>query len=207
MRRTWDISQTIRPSLPVWPGEPSFSMQRTAEITDDCPVNVSTMTLSTHAGTHADSPLHYYKDGMDSEQSPLEPYIGPCQVIDARHSVGNIKLNEILDIEIKASRVLFRTYNSFPHDHWSENFTAISTDVVKYLGSNNVVLIGTDTPSLDPQDSKTLNAHHAVKQFDMRILEGLVLDEIEDGVYELVALPLKIRSSDSSPVRAILREI
>jgi arylformamidase len=103
--------------------------------------------------------------------------------------------------------VLLRTYEQFPHDQWDSDFTAIASDVIARLGSLGVRLIGTDAASLDPEQSKTLEAHHAVKAADMRILEGLVLDDVPPGWYELVALPLRIIGADASPVRAILREL
>jgi arylformamidase len=106
-----------------------------------------------------------------------------------------------------AERVLFRTYEHFPHDQWDSDFTAIAPAVITRLRAAGVRLVGTDTASLDPETSKTLDAHHEVKAGDMRILEGLVLDDVPGGRYELIALPLKIAGGDASPVRAILREI
>ena len=106
-----------------------------------------------------------------------------------------------------AERVLFRTYDAFPHDAWDEHFKAISPAVVARLRDAGVVLIGVDTPSLDPQNSKTMDAHHEVLKGDMRILEGLVLDDVPAGEYELIALPLPLEGADASPVRAVLREL
>src|SRR3546814_390611 len=106
-----------------------------------------------------------------------------------------------------ATRVLLRTYERFPHRAWDSDFTAIASEVVARLGAMGVRLIGTDAASLDPEQSKTLDAHHAVKAADMRILEGLVLDDVPPGRYELVALPLRIVGADASPVRAILRDL
>ncbi|MEP2551838.1 MAG: kynurenine formamidase, partial [Marinomonas sp.] len=103
--------------------------------------------------------------------------------------------------------VLIRTYERFPHAAWDEDFTAIAPEVIARLAASGVQLIGVDTPSLDPQNSKTMDAHHAVRTADMRILEGLVLDDVEPGKYELIALPLAIAGGDASPVRAILREL
>ena len=105
-----------------------------------------------------------------------------------------------------ATRVLFRTYERFPHDAWDKDFKAIAPEVVARLRDAGAVLIGTDTPSLDPQTSKTMDAHHEVLRGDMHILEGLVLDDVPPGPHELIALPLAIEGADASPVRAILRE-
>jgi arylformamidase len=103
--------------------------------------------------------------------------------------------------------VLFRNYVRFPQLVWVGDFTAISAEVIERLGAQGAVLVGTDAASLDPQDSKTMDAHHAVRRHDMRILEGLVLDSVAPGRYELIALPLRIAGADASPVRAVLRTL
>jgi arylformamidase len=206
--RIWDISQKIHGGIPQWPGEPTVEITRTASIGDDCPVNIGAIALPLHTGTHGDAPLHYDPQGLPSDQCGLEPYIGPCTVVDARHS-GSSVLEDDLDWSALAgvTRVLFRTYDQFPHDHWDEDFTAIDYRVVARLREQGVRLIGTDAPSLDPQNSKTMDAHHEVCAGDMRILEGLVLDDVPFDQYELIALPLAVAGGDASPVRAILREL
>lgn len=206
--RVWDISQTLRPSLPVWPGEPAFAVERLATIGGGCPVNVGAMHSSLHSGTHADAPFHYDPDGVTSADSDLAPYLGRCLVVDAREAGGRIESDD-LDWSVLegAERVLFRTYDRFPHERWEEGFTAIAPEVIDRLHAGGVRLVGTDAPSLDPQESKTLDAHRSVFAGDLRILEGLVLDDVPPGPYELIALPLKIADGDASPVRAILREL
>lgn len=207
MARIWDISQVLRPGIPVWPGEPDFALRRLATIGDGCPVNVSAIETPAHAGTHADSPLHYSSDGVASADSDLSPYLGPCVVIDATHARGSVTP---ADVDLAAiggeERVILRTFARFPADEWVSDFTAISAELIAALGAAGVRLIGTDAPSLDPQESKELAAHRQVLAADMRILEGLLLDDVPPGRYELIALPLKIANSDASPVRAILRE-
>ncbi|MEM9173061.1 MAG: kynurenine formamidase, partial [Pseudomonadota bacterium] len=84
-------------------------------------------------------------------------------------------------------------------------FRAISPELIRKVANLGCHLIGTDAPSIDPQDSKTMDAHHAVHEHDMAILEGLVLDQVRPGEYELIALPLKIAGADATPVRAVLR--
>ena len=106
-----------------------------------------------------------------------------------------------------ADRVLFRTWDSFPHDEWRSDWLPIAAETVEWLALQGVKLIGTDAPSVDPQESKTMDAHHAVLKHDMRILEGLVLDDVDEGRYELVALPLKVDGGDAGLCRAILREL
>lgn len=206
--KIWDISQTLRPGTPVWPGEPALELRQNATIGDYCPVNVGALHTSLHAGTHADAPYHYDADGPTSADSGLDPYLGPCVVTDVRHARSRI---EEADVDwaalVGAERVLFRTYARFPHDTWDSAFTAVAPAVIARLSAAGVRLVGTDAASLDPETSKTLDAHQQVKAGDMRILEGLVLDDVPPGRYELIALPLRIAGADASPVRAILREI
>ena len=206
--KLWDISQRLGTRTPLWPGEPDLVLTRNASIGPDCPVNIGEISFPLHAGTHADAPLHYSNDGVASADSALDAYIGRCVVVDVRTAGARIEESDCDWTVLEgARRVLFRTYESFPHDAWDENFKAIAPQVVARLRDGGALLIGVDTPSLDPQNSKTMDAHHEVLAGDMRILEGLVLDDIEPGTYELIALPLAIEGADASPVRAVLREM
>jgi arylformamidase len=207
-RRIWDISQRLHSATPMWPGEPGFALETRAAIGPECPVNVSVITASAHAGTHADSPLHYDAAGADCADAGLEVYVGPCIVADVRHARGRVEPYDVNWAALEgAERVLFRTYDRFPHEAWDSNFTAISAGVIARLRDMGVRLIGTDAASIDPETSKTMDAHLAVLAGDIRILEGLVLDDVPPGRYELIALPLPIVGGDASPVRAILREL
>jgi len=206
--KIWDISAVIRPGMPGWPGDTPYGEARTWHLSPGCPVNVSAFTLSTHTATHADAPLHYDIDGLPIGQVSLDPYLGPCRVFDVRNAGARIEPEHFLrDLDQLPPRVLFRTYNFVPQDTWDANFTVISPASIEVLGHRGVKLVGIDTPSLDPPKSKTMDAHHAILRHRMAILEGLVLDEVEAGDYELIALPLKLVNLDASPVRAILREL
>ncbi len=206
MSRIRDISQVLRPGLPVWPGDTEFAFERSWRMEDGSPVNVGRMTMSTHSGTHGDAPLHYAEDGLDAASMALEPYLGPCLVVDARSARGVVRVEDLPPLD-GATRVLLRTFDSFPHDAWDSNFTAIAPETIGWLAGQGVVLIGTDAPSVDPQESKTMDAHKAVLAADMRILEGLVLDDVPPGRYELIALPLKVGGGDAGLCRAVLREL
>jgi len=207
MRRLWDISQTLRSDLPVWPGDTPFAARRTWDMAAGSPVNVSAFESSTHAGTHADAPLHYAASGAASAALDLDPYLGPCRLVDARGEGPRIGADFVRGLGALPPRVLFRTYARFPHDAWRSDFTAISAEAITAMAQAGVRLIGIDSPSLDPEASKTMDAHHAVLAADMRILEGLVLDDVPPGDYELIALPLKLAGLDAAPVRAVLREL
>ena len=205
-RRIWDISQPLRPDLPVWPGDTAFEHQRTWQMEAGSPVNVSALTLSTHSGAHADAPLHYEPTAPDIASVELEPYLGECLVVDARRSGPLIKVGDLPHLH-SADRVLFRTFDRFPRDEWDNDTAAIAPETIEWLAVQGVKLVGIDTPSIDPQDSKLMLAHKAVLKADMRVLEGLVLDDVPEGRYELIALPLPVVNGDASPVRAILREL
>lgn len=205
-RRIWDISQRLSPSLPVWPGDTAFAHERTWQMEAGSPVNVSALTLSTHSGAHADAPLHYSPTAPDIANVELDPYLGECLVIDARGSGAVIEVGDLPHLH-GADRVLFRTFERFPHEQWEADTTAIAPETIDWLAAQGVKLVGIDTPSIDPQSSKEMLAHKAILKHGMRVLEGLVLDDVPEGRYELIALPLAIENADASPVRAILREL
>jgi arylformamidase len=203
-----DISQPLRSGLPVWPGDTEFAAKRFWTYGLDCPVNVSSVTMSTHGGTHADAPFHYDPQGAPVDKLPLDAYIGPARVVDAR-ICGNLVTAAMLEPHLTGAppRILLRTYDRFPSDAWDPAFAAIDPAVIELLADIGTVLIGIDAPSIDPEDSQTMDAHLAVHRADMRILEGLVLDGVPAGDYELIALPLSFVGLDASPVRAILRDL
>ena len=204
----YDISQTLRNDLPVWPGDTAFELRRTWAMGPGIPVNVSSLTLSTHSGSHADAPFHYDADGVAIDAVDPSIYLGPAQVVDARTADGLVAAAHVMpQLAAGTTRVLIRTYQRAPQEAWDTGFAAIDAALVEELADRGVRLIGVDTPSLDPQTSKTMAAHRAVARRGLAILEGLVLDAVPFGTYELIALPLKIAGADSSPVRAVLRSL
>ena len=206
-RKIWDISQPLRPALPVWPGDTAFTIRQRWSYGEGSPVNVASIALSTHSGAHADAPLHYDPAGLPIDAVALEPYLGPCRVVDARGAGAAISAGLVeTHWSPGVTRMLFRTFDRFPADHWPSHFTVFSAQAVRALAAHGVMLIGIDSPSIDPESSKTMDAHLAVPR-DMRILEGLVLDHVPPGDYELIALPLPLAGMDASPVRAVLREL
>lgn len=206
MSSIYDISQTLRVGLPVWPGDTAFDLKRTWAMGPGVPVNVSALTFSTHSGTHTDAPFHYDAAGMTIDAVDPARYLGPAQVVDARGSGPHVTSQHVLpQLANGIERVLIRTYERAPQENWDEAFCAVDAALIDALAARGVKLIGIDTPSLDPQASKTLDAHLAVARHGLAILEGLVLDAVPFGTYELIAVPLKIAGADSSPVRALLR--
>lgn len=202
----WDISPPLDSNTPTWPGDTPFQEERCWRIDQHCPVNVGRITLSPHTGAHADAPLHYESSGAAIGAVDLAPYLGPCRVIHCLDAGPYVRPQHLAPhLDGVPPRVLIRTWHESPLDAWPEQFAAIHPDSIDLLASHGVMLVGTDTPSLDPQDSKSLDAHRAVARQRMAILEGLLLDEVLAGDYELIALPLKFTHLDASPVRAVLR--
>ncbi len=211
MNGLWDITPPIDPATPVWPGDTPVGIERVWRMEAGSPVNVARMTLSPHTGAHTDAPLHYDAAGAAIGAVPLDAYIGRCRVI---HCIGAAP--RVTPAHIAAAldrgdtlppRVLLRTYARAPTTAWDSAFCAVAPETIDLLTSRGVQLIGIDTPSLDPQESKTMDAHHRVRAHRMAILEGIVLDAVEEGDYELIALPLKFTTLDASPVRAVLRAL
>jgi arylformamidase len=204
----WDISPPVHADSPVFPGDARYEQQWAASIGPGCPVNVSTLRLSPHTGAHADAPLHYDPEGAAIGILPLTPYLGPCRVI---HAVGQAPLVQWQHLSHALAdlppRVLVRTYRRNPIDRWDPALAAFAPDTVERLADRGVLLIGIDTASIDPADSKVLASHQVVRRRGLRVLENLWLDEVPEGDYELIALPLRLVSADASPVRAVLRRL
>ncbi|MDM0058412.1 arylformamidase [Variovorax fucosicus] len=207
--RLWDISPPVHEGAPVFPGDTPYRQRWAASIGPGCPVNVSEITLSPHVGAHADAPLHYDADGTTVGDLDLSPFLGTCRVI---HAIARGPLIEWAHIEHAVDqrlppRVLVRTYQRAPVDRWDGALAAYAPATIERLAALGVKLVGIDTASIDPADSKTLDSHQVIRRLGLRVLENLVLDDVPEGDYELIALPLKLVSADASPVRAVLRSL
>jgi arylformamidase len=206
--RIWDISEPISPATAVFPGDTPFSAEWVMRMEDGESCNVSTIRMSVHVGTHTDAPLHFDCDGAGMAAVDLAPYIGPCRVVEVRgvgdpaHVPAAALTQELL---AGVERVLFKTRTRHDHTVFDPTFTAVGPEAAEVLVRAHVRLVGIDTPSVDHATSKDLRGHRVLQRGGVAILENLDLSAVEPGDYELVALPLKIVDSDSSPVRAILR--
>jgi arylformamidase len=207
-KRIWDISAPVAEGAPVFPGDTPYRQRWAAQIGPGCPVNVSEITLSPHVGAHADAPLHYDPAGAPIGQVDLAPYLGPCRVIHAIGAGPLIQWQHLAHaLQATPARVLVRTYLRAPVDRWDPELPAFAADTVERLADQGVLLVGIDSASIDPAASKTLPSHQVIRRRGLRVLENLVLDDVPEGDYELIALPLKLMSADASPVRAVLRAL
>jgi arylformamidase len=208
MSRIWDISPPVGPGSPVFPGDTPYRQEWSAALGPGCPVNVGRITMSPHVGAHADAPLHYDAQGAAAGMLDLEPYLGRCRVI---HAISRGPLLQWADLEHAVhdlpARVLVRTYQRSPIERWDPQLAAFAPDSIERLADLGVRLVGIDTASIDPAASKELPSHQVIRRRGLRVLENLVLDEVPEGDYELIALPLKLVTADASPVRAVLREL
>ncbi len=206
MKNIWDISPPVDEQAAVFPGDTTYTQRLHFSLGPDCPVNVSAITLSPHTGAHADAPMHYAAQGQAVGALDLHPYLGPCRVIQCLEVGPLVQIQHIAHaLDNLPPRVLIQTSRLSRQD-WA-SFTALAPETIAFLATKNVVLVGIDTPSVDPASSQDLPSHHQLLRHQMRVLENLVLDGVPPGDYELIALPLKLMNADASPVRAILRSL
>ncbi len=224
--RLFDISPPLSPGTAVFPGDTPLSREVLLDTARGDAITLSTLRATVHLGAHVDAPSHYGPAGPSVDRLPLEVLLGRCRVVrpDLRGTAGpettavdgaggqagplvtEAAIVRCLGPREPGSRLLIATgthpdRTSFPHD-----FAALDPSLVRWLAARGVQLIGIDTPSVDPADSKELPAHAACLETGVTILEGIVLDGVPEGEYELIALPLRLEGFDASPVRAVLRE-
>ncbi len=203
----YDISLPLDPSLACWPGDAPFRLEWTLRKTAGASVNLSQLSSSVHNGTHADAPIHFDDAGSTVEALPLSFYLGPARVVDVRGR-DVIRRADLEAVDwARSPRALLRTGAWTDHSRFPDAIPVLDGDVPGWLHAQGVVLVGLDVPSVDTLDSKTLPNHHALGRHGICILESLHLSEVPEGVYELIALPLKLVGADGSPVRAVLRTL
>ena len=203
----YDITPPISERMQVWPGDTPFQRQVMNDMHKGDSITLATMRTTVHLGAHADAPSHYGVDGQAMHERNLDYYLGPCQVMRVAVPRATRITPAMLAGPVAAPRLLLAT-GTFPDpEHFNQDFAALSPELVDHLHQQSVRLVGIDTPSVDLFDSKDLPSHKKFLQHDMAILEGLVLCDVPDGMYELIALPLKLVGFDASPVRAILRTL
>ena len=204
----YDISRTLNSQIAVWEGDTPFQLATVLERSQGASVNLTTLTLSTHTGTHLDAPRHFTDAGITIDQVDLLPYWGKAQVITLDKEKGALMPADFAGISLQAPRILIHSHCSHLEPaYFPTDILYPSAELAAYLGKKGVILFGSDAPSMDDVQSKDLPGHNALHQHGIAILEGVDLSQVPDGLYELVALPLKIEGGDGSPVRAVLRSL
>ncbi|OIK13155.1 arylformamidase [Bacillus sp. MUM 116] len=202
-----DISQPLDNQIAVWPGDTPFTYKVNWSKEQSGSVNVGQINMSTHTGTHIDAPFHFDNNGKKVIDLDVNLYIGSARVIHLLKP-SSIGIKELSGYNLDGvTRLIIRTDSWEDRQQFPSAIPEIKPELASYLAGCGVRLLGLDLPSVDPIDSKELAAHHELTRHGIHILEGLVLDQIGPGEYELAALPLPLVEGDGSPVRAILRKI
>jgi arylformamidase len=206
-----DISPPLDDGIAVFPGDTPLSREVLLDSSRGDSLTLSSLRGTVHLGAHVDAPLHYAQSGSSIDQLPLELFVGRCRVIRTpaapRARVSWEAVSNALGDGEPTERLLLAT-DSYPDPtRFQDGFAALDPEAVRRLGAKGVRLLGVDTPSVDPADSKDLPAHEACRETGITILEGLALDRVHEGLYELSALPLRLIGFEASPVRAVLRPI
>lgn len=203
--KIYDLTPKISPRLGVFPGDTVFERKVLLSMKKGANLELSSLTTTVHLGAHADAPSHYHVNGKDISERPLGRYMGKAQVIRVSGLGPKERVKpEHIKAPIQAPRVLIDTQTFQNPEKWNSDFAALSPELIDWLASQKVSLVGIDTPSVDPEDSKALESHQALYRGDFAVLEGLLLKDVPEGVYTLIALPLPIEEGDASPVRAVL---
>jgi arylformamidase len=202
-----DITQPLTNDIAVWPGDLPFTFKISFTKEQTGSVNIGQIHTGVHTGTHIDAPYHFDEHGQKVHELDVNLYVGKARVIDVtgHAAIGKEELEQY-DLE-GVKRLLLKTSEGRDIKHFPESFTILRENIGPFLKEKGIRLLGTDGPSVDAVDSKSLTAHHSLNENGVYILENIVLTSIEPGDYELIALPLAIADADASPVRAVLRAL
>lgn len=205
-----DISVPLRNGMVVWPGDAPFERTSSFEIANGDPCNVSQISTTAHIGTHMDAPRHYLADGAGMETMPIAASVGSARVIEIQDPEA-IRTSELEPHRpARGERVLFKTRNSghcWKTDHFQKEFIYIAPEAARYLAECGVRTVGVDYLSVGGFESGGPETHRILLQAGVWIIEGLNLEHVDPGEYELICLPLKIIGGDGAPARAVLRKL
>ena len=205
----YDVSLTISPNLPTWPGDPALVLELFESMDKGAHANVTKFSSSVHLGTHVDAPHHFLNDGRTADTLPLDVLTGPCYVAQLPDGIDEIS-SEVLgrtEITSEMKRVLFGTRNSHlwarGESKFQTDFVAITEDGAEWLVEHGVQLVGIDYLSVAPYGD-SVPTHTVLLKAGVIVVEGLNLSQVMRGFYDLYCLPLKIAGCDGAPARAIL---
>jgi arylformamidase len=211
MKGDWiDITVPLRNGMVQWPGDAPFERIEAMRLENGDECTLSNIGGSAHSGTHMDAPKHYLAGGAGIESMPVAAGIGRARVIDIRDP-EQIRIEELAPHHLaKGERALFRTRNSrhcWKTDQFQESYVYIPMETAAYLAERAVQTVGVDYLSVGAFRERAGETHRALLQAGIWIIEGLNLEDVEPGEYELFCLPLKILGSDGAPARAVLRRL
>jgi len=205
-----DISACLG-TVAAYPGDRQYSLEWLSRLEDGEDFSLSALALSSHAGTHLDSPAHLLKSGKTLDQYPLTRFILPAQVISANPAPPqeSIPASTLQGYKINPGEaLLFRTGNSsrglLHRPDFSEKYVYLSMDAAKLCVALGVGLVGIDCLSVDRYEDDSAPVHRCLLENDILILEGIDLESVSPGRYLLVCLPLRIKDTEAAPARAVL---
>jgi arylformamidase len=207
-----DISMVLHDGMLMYPSDVPYHRQLQRDMEQEGRSNVSFVEMSAHTGSHVDAPRHYYADGYGVEAIPLDYLYGPAQVIDCRgmRAVTAEVLQE--RVAAGAERLLLKTdcsqwLKENPDGPFRKDFVYLDGGGAEFLVERGIKLVGIDYLSIDQSGVKAKSAHHTLLKNNIVILEGIVLADVEPGVYFLSCGPLKMAGSDGAPARVVLIEM
>ncbi len=205
----YDISRLVSPETRVWPGDRPYEVTPQLKLAQGASVNLTSLSLSPHTGSHADAYWHYEDAGAKAADMPLDAYIGRARLVTVMKHDGPLHLSDFGHVDLVGGErlLIHSTVSNLPETQWPEQFPSLSVELIEHLAGLGYRLIGLDSPSVDVFDSKDLPCHHALHRLGLVNLECLMLAAVPDGDYELIALPLRFTGACASPVRAILRTL
>ena len=206
-----DVTLTISDDLPTWPGDPGVSMRLSGSLARGDSANVTRLDLGVHTGTHIDAPFHFEPEGVGVDRLPLAPLIGPCRLLDLTSLTTSIDRATLARRDWRGiRRVLFKTRNSA---WWADekptfhsDFVYLATGGAEFLVAQGITLVGVDYLSVEKFKNPGHPTHHTLLRNNVIIIEGLNLNAVPEGDYELIALPMKLKGADGAPTRVVLRE-
>ncbi|UJF27853.1 cyclase family protein [Planococcus sp. 107-1] len=198
-----DITMELSSQTPEWPGDVAFDYKLSVTKEESGSVNVGQFKTSTHIGTHVDAPFHYNDDGIKIDELPLDVYRSAAQVADVR-GLTKITPEDLPELEEGVTTLLLKSDTWKDRTQFPDFWPLFDPRIAEWMVEKGIRLLGVDVPSVDAETSKELPTHMSMNRNGRFILEGIVLDDVAAGVYELIALPLKIKGAEGSPVRAVL---